>query len=51
MYEKELMVKRNLRDWNSQMKSKSVDLEINEANYGDNNRNINLINSNNENRK
>ena len=28
--------------WNSQLKSKSVDLEINEANDRDNNTNVNL---------
>ena len=33
-----------MRGWNSQIKSKSVNLKINEANDGDNNSNVNLIN-------
>ena len=32
MHKKDCWLKENLRSWNSQMKSKSVDLEINEAN-------------------
>ena len=32
-----------MRGWNSQMESKSVDLEINEANGSDINGNVNLI--------
>ena len=36
-------LKENLRGWNSQIKSANVNLEINEANYRDNNSNVNLI--------
>ena len=32
-----------MRDWTSQRKSKSVDLENNEANDGDHNSNVNLV--------
>ena len=32
-----------MRGWNSQIKSKNVDQEINEANDGDSNGNVNLI--------
>lgn len=35
-------LKENLRNWNSQMKSTSVDLETNRANHGDNKNNANL---------
>ena len=41
---KNCWLKENLRGWNSQIKSKSVNLKINEANDGDNNSNVNLIN-------
>ena len=43
MHKKDCWLKENLRSWNSQMKSKSVDLEINEANDTDNNCNVYLI--------
>ena len=39
-YKKEMLVKENLRGWNTKMKSKSVDKEVNER---DNNSNVNLI--------
>ena len=41
--EKNCWLKGNLRGWNSQMESKSVDLEISEANGSDINSNVNLI--------
>ena len=41
---KNCWLKENLRGWNSQIKSKSVNLKINETNDGDNNSNVNLIN-------
>ena len=39
-HHKSCYLKRNLRDWNSQIKIKSLDWEINER---DNNRYVNLI--------
>ena len=39
-HKKEMLVKENLRGWNTKMKSKSVDKEVNER---DNNSNVNLI--------
>ena len=40
---KNWLLKENLRDWNSQMESESVDLQINEANDRDNKSKGNLI--------
>ena len=39
MHKKELLVKENSRGWNSQLQSKSVDLETNEADDRDKNSN------------
>lgn len=41
--EKNGWLKENLRGGNSEMKSKSVDLEFNDANDRENNSNVNLI--------
>ena len=47
---KNCSLKENLKGWNSQMKSKIADLEIDEANDRDNN-NINLITKASEDRR